>query len=76
MGLAIAVVGGAGLLAVPSNRLGQRLRAPAIFLLAAAMAVHFPGAGPTSASASRRPVSPEPRGPQHRLTRRREAHQA
>jgi potassium/hydrogen antiporter len=54
IGLAIAVVGGAGLLAVPSNRLGQRLRvpAPAIFLLAAAMAVHFPGAGPTSASAS------------------------
>ena len=39
-GLAIAVVGGAGLLAVLSNRLSQRLRipAPAIFLLAAAAA--------------------------------------
>ena len=37
--LAIAVVGGAGLLAVLSNRLSQRLRvpAPAIFLLAAAV---------------------------------------
>jgi cell volume regulation protein A len=39
-GLAIAVVGGAGLLAVLSNRLSQRLKvpAPAIFLLAAAVA--------------------------------------
>ena len=39
-GLAIAVVGGAGLVAVLSNRLSQRLRvpAPAIFLLAAAAA--------------------------------------
>ncbi len=39
-GLAIAVVAGAGLLAVLSNRLSQRLRipAPAIFLLAAAIA--------------------------------------
>jgi NhaP-type Na+/H+ or K+/H+ antiporter len=38
--LAIAVVGGAGLLAVLSNRLSQRLRVPAaaIFLLAAAVA--------------------------------------
>jgi potassium/hydrogen antiporter len=39
-GLAITVVAGAGLLAVLSNRLSQRLRvpAPAIFLLAAAVA--------------------------------------
>jgi cell volume regulation protein A len=39
-GLAIAVVCGAGLLAVLSNRLSQRLRvpAPAIFLLGAAVA--------------------------------------